>query len=54
MKKKLRPIKWFRIVEGSNCADNYAVYTTSVKRPDLTYRPVNGKYCRQKSRFIFP
>lgn len=50
--KNLKPIKWYCIVEGSNWADNYAVYTTSVKQPSPSHRPVNAKYWKQRCRFI--
>lgn len=51
MKAKLFPIKWFRVVEGSNCADNYCEYTVCVNRPDIHWRPITEKYFRQRSRF---
>lgn len=51
-KKRLSPIRWYRIVEGSDCRDNYAVYETAVKQPSPSHRPVKDKYWRQKSRFI--
>jgi hypothetical protein len=48
----MRPIKWYTIVEKSNNIDNYAIYVKAVKQPDISYRPVNKKYIKQKSRFI--
>lgn len=52
MKKKMSAIKWFRVVEGSNCADNYCEYEKSIYQPSPVWRPVNPKYCRQKVRFL--
>lgn len=52
--KKLRPIKWFRIVEFGDepCDNNYQVYCMSVIQPYKDWRPVNSKFDRQKSRFL--
>jgi hypothetical protein len=52
MKAKLKPIKWYANIQGSSWKDNYPVFETSIMQPDINYRPVNVKYCKQKSRFI--
>ncbi len=50
--KKLRPIKWKFLVEGSDFKDNYFEYCMSVMQPNQFWTPCNPKYRRQRSRFI--
>lgn len=52
MAKKKSRIKWYSVVEGSNCIDNTCAYVYSVNQPDYGWRPVNDKYFKQKSRFL--
>lgn len=51
-KKKLYPIKWYKLIQKMDSRDDECEYVTATYQPDYSYSPCNEKYYKQKSRFI--
>ena len=51
-KKKLYPIKWYKLIQKMDSRDDECEYVTAIYQPDYSYSPCNEKYYKQKSRFI--